>query len=59
MATGDELKPIAAAEVDAFEAKLQERVRARGGEGLRLTSAEKLILMDYIYFKWLETREPG
>lgn len=54
VANGDQLKPVAAEDVLAFEAWLQAKM-----PGARLTSAEKLILMDYVYFKWTEGKTRG
>ncbi len=51
VATGDQLKPAAVEDVLAFEGWLQARAGAS-----RLTTGEKIILMDYIYFKWAQSR---
>jgi hypothetical protein len=48
---GVRFKDVAAEDVQAFEAWAQER-----GLTLRLTNGEKLNLMDYLYYKWEQSR---
>lgn len=54
--SGPELLPLAVADIEAFEAFVQETARQRGG-ATKLTSTEKLILSDYIYYKWKQNKE--